>query len=154
MRFALSAAVAAVSLLALAACGETSAPDGVNTQDANAAPDTAETAVASATEELEKSIPAPLRGSWGMVDADCTSQAGDAKGLLKINSNSLVFYESVGKLDQVMEREADRLVAKFAFTGEGMDWSRTETLTLDGTTLTRSTDAGDAQGPFTYQRCG
>lgn len=154
MRLNFPATVAAVSLLALAACGDTSAPEGVNTQDANAAPDTAEPAVADATDEMEQTIPAPLRGSWGMVDADCTSQAGDAKGLLKVSANSLRFYESVGKLEQVTERDANRVVATFAYTGEGMEWSRTETLALDGMTLTRSTDAGDAQGPFTYQRCG
>ena len=145
-----------ISLMALGltACGDTSAPEGVNTQDANAAPDTAEPAVADATDEMEQTIPAPLRGRWGMVDADCTAPAGDAKGLMKVSSNSLRVYESVGKLEQVTERDANHVVATFAYTGDGMEWARTETLTLDGATLTRSTDAGDAQGPFTYQRCG
>lgn len=166
----LSLTVAAAPLLALAACGDTSMPDGVNSEPANALPD-GEAEVAAPTDttaETERTIPAPLQGQWGMADADCTSRAGDAtsragdaKGLLTIDATTLRFYESLGTLSEVQERDASHLVARFDFVGEGMEWSRTETLKLDGAVLIRSTDAGDAQGPYEYQqgpyeyqRCG
>lgn len=152
----LSLTVAAAPLLVLAACGDTSMPDGVNSEPANALPDgKAEvTAPTDTTAETERTIPAPLQGQWGMADADCTSRAGDAKGLLTIDATTLRFYESLGTLSEVQERDASHLVARFDFVGEGMEWSRTETLKLDGAVLIRSTDAGDAQGPYEYQRCG
>jgi hypothetical protein len=105
----------------------------------------------------ESSIPAALQGRWGMVAADCTSTRGDAKGLLRISPTTLTFYESVGRLASVKERSDTRLRADYAFTGEGMNWTRDVTLTVsaDGGTLTRLERGGDGPGgPFTYNRCG
>ncbi len=69
-------------------------------------------------------IPAALHGRWGLVPADCTSTRGDNKGLLTITADTLRFYESVGTLGKVVERDTGRLVADFAMTGEGQSWTR------------------------------
>lgn len=149
--------LAAAALFALGACGDTSAPDGVDETPMPVEPDGGIGDGAGppldATDEMEQTIPAPLQGRWGMVSTDCTSDRSDAKGLLMIDAQTLKFYESVGTLAQVQERDASHIVATFDYTGEGMEWSRVETLRLVGATLTRSTDSGDAQGPFTYERC-
>lgn len=102
-------------------------------------------------------IPMALQGRWGMVPADCTSTRGDAKGLLTVGPRTLTFYESVGRLDAAKERSENRLRADYAFTGEGMSWTRDVTLSVseDAKTLTRLDRGGDQPGgPFTYTRCG
>lgn len=101
-------------------------------------------------------IPAAIQGRWGLVPADCTSQRGDAKGLLTITGNELQFYESVGTLQTVQERDADRLRASFAFEGEGMTWQRDMVLDVQdgGETLIRRELGGEASpAPFRYRRC-
>ena len=145
---------AAFAVLALAACGKsnTDEPDaaatpGVETPAPPAASDTAAPIAA---------IPAALQGRWGMVPADCTSTRGDAKGLLKIDGKTLEFYESVGTLGEVKEQSATRLRATFAFTGEGMSWSRDEVLDVqdNGQTLVRREYGEDASPePFKYSKC-
>ncbi len=143
--------------VALAACSQqpTSAPsDNASAQIASetAAPSPA----GSVTSASAKDIPAAARGRWGLVAADCTSTRGDAKGLLTIDATSLKFYESVGKLSAVRERSDMRLRATFAFSGEGMDWTRDELLDIQdgGTTLIRREYGVDAlPGPFKYTRC-
>lgn len=157
MRLTLSLTLVAVSALALAGCGETSEPDGVNTEAANALPDAEATAgepVTDAREDMAQTIPAALQGDWAMTEGDCFPENGAAKGRIEISDTQMRFYESVGTLSQVQERDAEKLVATFDFTGEGMEWTRTETLSLDGAVMTRSTDQGDAQGPYEYSRCG
>jgi len=146
-----------LAALGLAACGETSEPDGVNTEAANSLPDAEAAAgepVLGTHEDMAATIPTALQGEWAMSEGDCFPENGAAKGRLEISETALTFYESVGTLDEVQEREAERLVATFDFTGEGMEWRRTETLSLSGAVLTRSTDKGDAQGPYEYRRCG
>ena len=101
-------------------------------------------------------IPATIRGRWGLVSADCTSTLGDAKGLLTIGANKLEFYESVGILGTVDERSTTRIKASFSFNGEGMKWQRDMILDAqeDGKTLLRREyGEGAASGPFKYTRC-
>ncbi|WP_182466817.1 hypothetical protein [Sphingomonas gilva] len=101
-------------------------------------------------------IPAQLRGRWGLTPADCTSTRGDAKGLLRINRDTLRFYESRGTLARVIERDRSRIVAEFAFTGEGQTWTRR--VLLDGQdrgrTLVRREYGEDAMpGALRYRKC-
>lgn len=101
-------------------------------------------------------IPTAMQGRWGMVPADCTSTRGDAKGLLTVGPDSLTFYESVARLGTATERSDTSLTADFAFTGEGMTWTRNETLAVSGggKTLTRTERGGEEPGgPFTYTKC-
>lgn len=101
-------------------------------------------------------IPAKLRGRWGMTATDCTSQLGDAKGLLRITDTQLQFYESKGILTKVTEQSSTHILADFAFTGEGMNWTRRMSLERqdDGTTLIRREwGEGAAPDPFRYTRC-
>jgi hypothetical protein len=104
----------------------------------------------------EFGIPVALQGSWGLVPADCTSKRGDAKGLLRVSATTLTFYESVGKLGTIKDRTDKSIRADFAFSGEGMTWSRDETLALsnDDKQLTRTERGGDEPGgPFIYKKC-
>ena len=104
----------------------------------------------------ELGIPEAIQGRWGLVPADCTSTRGDAKGLLTVSATTLTFYESRGILKRIIERSDTRLRAAFAFSGEGMTWSRDETLDVQdaGKTLIRREYGEDvAPGPFKYSRC-
>lgn len=95
------------------------------------------------------SIPAQYQGRWGMVPADCTSTRGDAKGLITIDSKTIKFYESRATLKEQRPAIATSFSGLFAFTGEGQEWTRVETLTRTGDTLKRA----DEEGSFTYTRC-
>lgn len=102
-------------------------------------------------------IPAALRGRWGLVSADCTSTAGDAKGLLTISADRLRFYESVAELGAVKSASADAVTADFAFTGEGQSWNLQVALSSpDGgkTLVRRDTGPDAAPQPLTYKKCG
>lgn len=94
-------------------------------------------------------IPAQYRGRWGMVPADCTSTRGDAKGLLVIEASRLRFYESRATLRERRPAAATSFSGLFGFSGEGMTWSKVQTLTRSGDTLTRADD----EGSYTYTRC-
>lgn len=166
MRLRPSLLAAATAMLALAACNDTSqAPDdaaGDASPSATDASSSTPTPVPTpaptqgdATDEMRQTIPAALQGKWGMVAADCTSTRGDAKGLLTIGSETLTFYEAVGALQSVKQRDGDNIVATFAFTGEGMEWVREESLSVNGSKLTRKTTpaGGQADGPYSYERC-
>lgn len=101
-------------------------------------------------------IPAQLRGRWGLTPADCTSTRGDAKGLLRITRDTLRFYESRGTLARVIERDRSRIVAEFTFTGEGQTWTRR--VLLDGQdrgrALVRREYGEDAMpGALRYRKC-
>lgn len=115
-------------------------------------PTSAEPDIASSAAQ----IPPSVQGRWGLVAADCTASHGDAKGLLTIDATSLRFYESVGKLTRVRERDANRILGDFAFSGEGMTWNRNMALDAQdgGRTLIRRENGADAApGPFKYTRC-
>jgi len=103
-----------------------------------------------------KSIPEGMRGRFGLVPADCTATRGDDKGLLTVGPNSLKFYESVALLRDVGESTATHLKAHFAYSGEGMEWTRNAVLDLTdgGRTLILEEFGDDAvPGPRTYTRC-
>lgn len=112
---------------------------------------------ATGADAADGRIPPPIRGRWGLVEADCVSTHGDAKGLLEISADALLFYESRGKLITLREREPTRVVGDFAFSGEGMSWRRRILLEVqdDGQTLIRRDYGGDdVAGQFHYTRCG
>ena len=142
--------------LALAACNqsETPSPDAEGTMMPPAVADTPSSA--APTPSTTAGIPVGLQGNWGMVPADCTSTRGDAKGLLRVSGTTLTFYESVGRLGTIKDRSEISIRADYAFTGEGMEWTRDVALTLSdgGKTLTRLDRGGDEPGgPFTYTKC-
>ena len=149
------------SALILGACGQTAeTDDAMETVEAEgtAAPAIAPEPLApdstSPATPAEATIPPSLQGRWGMVAADCTSTRGDAKGLLTISPTTLRFYESVGQLGTIKERTGNSIRAEYAFTGEGMTWTRDVTFSVTGDTLTRLDRGGEEPGgPFTYTRC-
>ena len=172
---------AAASLLALAACSqqpaerspadeasaETPAPAPTVTETAtppaNGTPTPSPTTTGTPTPSPTatgttpaQSIPVAIRGRWGLVPADCTSTRGDAKGLLTIDATTLRFYESRGTLGSIKERSDSRIRATFAFSGEGMTWTRDEVLAAQSggrTLIRREYGKGAAPGPFRYTRC-
>jgi hypothetical protein len=167
-----SVTIAATGLaLALAGCGggteKAATNDSVVLADNDVAttpapPETAPAPGNMATPSLTAApdagtgIPAALHGRWGLVPADCTSTRGDNKGLLTIDATTLRFYESVGTLGKVAERAASRIVADFAMTGEGQEWTRRMTLDAadGGKTLVRREQGDDAMPePLRYQKC-
>ena len=156
MRNAFTAAV----LLSLAACGASgpvsadanstipaNAVAGGTGNDASGAPAprvTSDAAPASA-------IPALFHGRWGMAPADCTSTKGDAKGLLVVAADGLRFYESQGRPAGNIKTSADSFSGDFAFTGEGMTWTKYQTLELQGDKLVRTESSPMVS--YTYVRC-
>ena len=107
-------------------------------------------------EILGTEIPPALHGRWGLVPADCTSTRGDAKGLIDIDAEGIRFYESRAVVDEIQDKSATMLSARFAFTGEGQEWTRDMVLSLsdDGSQLERSETGQDAmEGSLTYTKC-
>lgn len=96
-------------------------------------------------------IPAGFHGRWGMAPADCTTTRGDAKGLLTIDRGGLKFYESRALPATNVNTSSDSFSADFAFTGEGQQWTRFETLELQDGKLVR-TESGP-MASYTYVRC-
>lgn len=156
----------AMLALALVGCsGESQSPTPSGTAETEAfsvAPEaTLSSAPPPALEPSEgpivREIPLALRGRWGLVPADCTSTRGDAKGLLIIGTTDMRFYESVGTLVTATSPDPARLRGTFAFTGEGMEWSRDVSLhaSSGGGSLDFS-DTGSDSPPSrrTYTRCG
>ena len=127
------------------------------TAEAMATPDPSPTATATTAEAVTATtIPASIRGRWGMVPKDCTSKLGDAKGLLIVSAEQLKFYEAVAKLGKVKEADDSRVRATFKYSGEGQAW--TQDVVLDaqdgGKTLIRRDYGPDAlPGPQKYTRC-
>ena len=129
---------------ALPEMNNTSPRDTSQAPPADAAPSAAEPKSAAA-------IPAAFHGRWGMAPGDCTSTMGDAKGLLTISAGELKFYESVGRPAKNVETTDDSFSADFAFTGEGMSWTRFQTLQLQDGKLVRTESSPMAS--YTYARC-
>ena len=105
---------------------------------------------------VDGDIPPALHGRWGLVSADCTSDRGDAKGLIAVDAQGIEFYESMGLVEDVEESDDRSIRARFAFTGEGQEWERDMQLALsaDGTRLTRREFGNDAlQESLTYRKC-
>ena len=154
--------IAALFALGAAACSN-------KTDDANIAVDETVNATEAANAEIEvlppsegngvastapealpaNVIPAQYRGRWGMVPADCTSTRGDNKGLVTIGDTTIQFYEATATLKEQRPAIATSFSGEFAYTGEGQEWTKVETLTRTGDTLKRADD----EGSFTYARC-
>ena len=96
-------------------------------------------------------FPTALHGRWGLVPGDCTSGAGDTKGLVTISAEEVRFYESVARPTKVVER-TDRVIrGEFDFTGEGMSWTNYMTWSASGDRLTRVDSEEDSR--LVYTRC-
>lgn len=105
---------------------------------------------------VDGDIPPAFHGRWGLVPEDCTSDRGDAKGLIDVDAQGIRFYESQGVIDTVTTSDAATFRGKFAFTGEGQQWERDMQLTVseDGMQLTRSEYGEDAlDRPLVYTKC-
>lgn len=96
-------------------------------------------------------IPAFLHGRWGMTPGDCTSNRGDAKGLLVIGPRELRFYESRAVPVGNVGGSDDSFTADFAFTGEGQSWTGFETLEIQDRRLVRTTS--NPMASYTYAKC-
>ena len=168
------------ALLLLAACSggkdEESGPEASATisplQKAErpapvAAPETVDVDLPAAVEETPakpetktavdgKAIPPAIRGRWALKAADCKAKKGTDLTALTIDATNLRFYESHGELARVRESDANRIVADYKFSGEGVEWDRRMQLYLaDGgkTLVRRDTGEGAAAGPMRYTRC-
>ena len=107
-------------------------------------------------ELLGTAIPEALHGRWGLVPADCTSTRGDAKGLITIDAEQIEFYESRAVVEEIEEQDTGMIRARFAFTGEGQEWTRTIEwrMSEDGAKLMRSETGEDALvEPVSYTKC-
>ncbi len=105
----------------------------------------------SGATEATGTIPQALRGRWGMVPADCTTTRGDAKGLLIVSGDGLRFYESTARPAAEIEDSADSISGMFAFTGEGMHWTKFQSLEIQNGKLIRSET--DPAHSYTYVAC-
>lgn len=149
-------AILASAALALSACSSSQPPAGNAPSGAPASANTGAAGSPSTAAQREDDIPAAIRGRWGLVPADCTSTRGNAKGLIVIDATHLRYYESVGTLGAIKERSGTRLNAAFAFSGEGMNWTRNEVLDVEdgGHSLTERQSGDSAQtGVLKYARC-
>lgn len=103
-----------------------------------------------------ETIPAAIRGRWALKAADCTAKKGTDLTALTIDATNLRFYESHGELARVEGRDANRIVADYKFSGEGVEWDRRMQLNLaDGgkTLVRRDSGEGAAAGAMRYTRC-
>lgn len=143
--------------IALSACsGGDKAPEATASSEVAEPASAAVSASPGESASAGEAIPETLRGRWGLVAADCTSTAGDAKGLLTTSADQLKFYESVAKLGVVKVRKPDMITAAFQFSGEGQSWVLDVTLSSPdgGKTLVRKDTGPDAApGPLTYTKC-
>lgn len=154
--------IAAVA--ALAACGRPGAvadeaKNGSDLPDASqpssspsgGAPDAGAAAGNAVGTAPVSNIPAALRGRWGLSPTDCTSTIGDATGLLVVGDNELRFYESVAVPAGSIQTSPNSISGDFAFTGEGQQWTRHQTLELRNGQLVRTERNPIAS--FRYVRC-
>lgn len=160
--------LAAALAFALTACGPSGPVDEDAAQSANLpAPPSVETSDPSgaapppnaasqpqpgnARSNSAAAIPAQLRGRWGLAPGDCISTRGDDKGLLTVGERELLFYESRAVPQGNVEASADSFSADFAFTGEGMNWTKFQSLALQDGKLVRTESTPMAT--YTYARC-
>ena len=131
------------------------APADANVSDPSGAPPPANSASPPApgngSTTPAAAIPASLHGRWGLTPGDCTSTRGDAKGLLIVTGDALKFYESRAVPTGNTQSSPDSFSADFAFTGEGMTWTKFETLQRKGNELIRTESSPMAS--FTYAKC-
>ncbi|AUW57671.1 hypothetical protein C1T17_05685 [Sphingobium sp. SCG-1] len=115
-----------------------------------------ETQVSPTTTESsgsESGLPTAFRGRWGMVRNDCDLSRSDTKGLVTVSASSLKFYESLGQLKSIDAVSPTEVKARFDFSGEGQNWTKTMTLKLEngGTTLVRIEQNPSAT--FRHEKC-
>ncbi len=151
-----------LAIATLAACSRPNpVANGANNVDALPEPNTAApsptgappaNAIASGgTPAAAASIPAALQGRWGLSPRDCTSTLGDAKGLLIVSADEIRFYESRAVPSPGIETSPESVSGNFAFTGEGQQWDKYETLKLQQGKLIRT--ERDPVASFSYVRC-
>lgn len=101
---------------------------------------------------IDGRIPAAFLGRWGLVPADCTSTAGDNKGLMTVEPDRLSFYESRATIARLERVSPTELRATLAFSGEGQQWTQETPLILEdgGNALIRVADGQTLR----YKRCG
>ena len=116
-----------------------------------AAPESARASSGAVPAAAAASIPAVLRGRWGLSPEDCTSTRGDAKGLLIVGPVDLRFYESRAVPAPDAEAATDSISGNFSFTGEGQTWTKYQALLLKGEELVRT--ESNPMASFTYARC-
>jgi hypothetical protein len=131
------------------------APTDANVSNPTGAPppanSSAEAAQATGTTTAAAVIPAMLHGRWGLTPGDCTSTRGDAKGLLVISADGLRFYESRAVPRAHVNSSADSFSAEYAFSGEGMSWTKYQTLELQDDKLVRT--ESNPTTSYTYAKC-
>ena len=152
----------------LAACGKSDpvadnasnaavlpAPAQANVSDPSGAPPPANSTAAAqpgtGAATAAAAIPAILHGRWGLTPADCTSTRGDNKGLLIVAADGLRFYESRAVPVAHVNSSSDSFSAEYAFTGEGMRWTKYQTLELQDDKLVRT--ESNPTTSYTYARC-
>lgn len=148
--------LAAAPFLLLAACGEPATETEDRPMPVEPDGGIGDGAGPPVAEPAATVIPEALLGRWGLVPADCEVGRPDAKGLMVVSPTDLRFYESVGKLGKVANADSGSIRASFAFTGEGMEWTRDMALSLDagGTALVRREFGEDAVSePLRYGKC-
>lgn len=153
-----------LAVLAVAACSSRADPvddranNSIGLPDINAAAPSAsgephvDTTPAQPLPAPTAKIPAALQGRWGLTPADCTSNRGDAKGLLEVSDGGLKFYESRAVPSDGAHGDADSISGDFAFTGEGQSWTKYQALKVTGAVLTRTETNPSAS--FSYAKCG
>lgn len=106
--------------------------------------------------DTPKTIPDAMQGDWGLTANDCDPAFDPRKGLMTVTADTLTFYESRATLTEVTDGDEGRIRARYAFTGEGQDWTVDMTLALedDGATLIRTDHSGtDLPAPLSYRAC-
>lgn len=141
-------------LAALAGCGEPATPPAnaiATSGNEQAAPMAPPATSGGGSMVTDGRLPAAFVGRWRLVPADCTSTAGDAKGLMTVTPDRLSFYESRATIQKLAAVSPTQLRATLAFTGEGQEWTQQTPLVLeeDGTVLTREADGQTLR----YTRC-
>ncbi|MFM5923286.1 MAG: hypothetical protein ACKOPG_03750 [Novosphingobium sp.] len=156
MKTALMLAIVAATC-ALAACSGSKEPEANHSTEPALTEKTIPPTIAAVPVPAAVTpLPVAMRGHWGLVPADCTSTRGDAKGLVTITADSLQFYESIAILESTRASSETELRGTFAYSGEGMEWSRETTLAVKdgGKALVFEEFGNDApKGARTYTRC-
>ncbi|HZV19640.1 MAG TPA: hypothetical protein VFF84_13195 [Sphingobium sp.] len=74
-------------------------------------------------------IPTAFQGAWSGSRATCGKPGDDSR--LSVQGDSLIFYESVGRVTSVQRLDANRVRISADYNGEGDRWSDSATLALD-----------------------
>ncbi|MFM5952778.1 MAG: hypothetical protein ACKOPE_00530 [Novosphingobium sp.] len=141
---------------ALAACSGGKEPDASSTTGPALTEAAAPVQEASEAAASIVTIPDAMQGRWGLVPADCTTTRGDDKGLVTIGPKAMKFYESIATAKTIAQDADGTVKATFAYSGEGMEWTRQTTFAVkDGGKTLVFEEFGDEapRGARTYTRC-